>query len=316
MSKWLKALGLAAVVAVGAVIVPLYGDPRSSSVEHGEWARMLLRALDMERSITASTPDVQLFSILSWKTSLAFRADAYFRGEGVEVLGPTGQTRVVAAPRARWPTHGRVKGGDLACARMAGNPHPVAARSGLRHSTAARPSRRPAAIAGWVDSARPLIPGPHGAIQLPPGTSLERVEVVPPCTEAIEPQGGWRSRAETQTEDVAVTAVKALDKQSELPAAGPAVEVSAASMQTTGGTAAVIAQLGSAGADRLWLRGGPQGLQAIAYLDLPEPGLYTVSVFGLAGAGQSWKADSCRKACAARRTWRRRRPARRRGTPS
>ena len=34
MSKWLKALGLAAVVTVAAVMVPLYGDPGTSSVAH------------------------------------------------------------------------------------------------------------------------------------------------------------------------------------------------------------------------------------------------------------------------------------------
>src|SRR6185503_9795136 len=86
MSKWLKALGLAAVVMVVAVMVPLYGDPRSSSVEHGEWARMLLRALEMERVVTPASTDAQVFSTLSWKNSLTFRADAYLRGEGVDVV--------------------------------------------------------------------------------------------------------------------------------------------------------------------------------------------------------------------------------------
>src|SRR6267142_1939112 len=81
MSKWLKALGLAAVVTVAAVMVPLYGDTRSSSVEHGEWARMLLRGLDMERTVKPASPDAQLFSVLSWKNSLAFHADAYLRGD-------------------------------------------------------------------------------------------------------------------------------------------------------------------------------------------------------------------------------------------
>ena len=31
-------------------------------------------------------------------------------------------------------------------------------------------------------------------------------------------------------------------------------------------------------------------------MDIPEPGLYTLSAFGLKGAGQSWTADSCLKA--------------------
>ena len=30
-------------------------------------------------------------------------------------------------------------------------------------------------------------------------------------------------------------------------------------------------------------------------MDLPEAGLYTISAFGIKGAGQSWTADSCLK---------------------
>ena len=34
----------------------------------------------------------------------------------------------------------------------------------------------------------------------------------------------------------------------------------------------------------------------MAFVDLPQSGLYTVSVLGIEGAGQSWLADSCRTA--------------------
>jgi len=54
--------------------------------------------------------------------------------------------------------------------------------------------------------------------------------------------------------------------------------------------------LAAAGHDGLWLKAGPRGLQATVFLELPEAGLYSISTFGLAGAGQSWKADACRKA--------------------
>jgi hypothetical protein len=45
-----------------------------------------------------------------------------------------------------------------------------------------------------------------------------------------------------------------------------------------------------------WLRAGPNGLHAVAFVNVPEAGLYTVSVFGIEGNGQSWLADSCGKA--------------------
>jgi hypothetical protein len=282
MSNKLKALGLAAVVAV-AVMVPLYGAPRTGAVEHGEWARMLLHALDMERAVTEHSADAQLFSILSWKNSLAFKADAYLRGEGVDVVGASGARKVLAtAPSAEvaYPL-AVVKGGDYRFrVRMAGNPSAPASAEitalGGADATATF-TLVPTPLTSWVDAgAAHLDPGAYTAsILLPAGTSLDNVEVAPPCTDAIEPPGGWRSRAVTQTEEVAVTALKALDLEWELPSAEGAVEVSSGAMK--------------------WI-GNLRGQQTTVFLDLPEAGLYTVSVLGAAGGGQSWKADACRKA--------------------
>jgi len=302
MAKWLKALGLAAVVTVVAVMVPLYGDPRSSSVEHGEWARMLLRALDMERAVRPASPDAQLFSVLSWKNSLAFHADAYLRGEGVDLVGAGGAHRVVATSAAGEVAYplAVVRGGDYRLrARMAGNPASPASAEIMPlggNGAAATFTLAPSSLTGWVEAgAAHLDPGAYTAsILLPAGTSLDDVEVAPPCTEAIEPQGGWRAGAVTQADDIAVTVVKALDGEAELPPAASPIAVTASAMRTTGGAA--IAILGAAGRDGQWLKAGPRGLQATVFLELPEAGLYTISTFGVAGGGQSWKADACRKA--------------------
>ena len=304
MSKWLKALGLAAVVTVVAVMVPLYGDPRSSSVEHGEWARMLLRALDMERAATPDTPDARVFATLSWKNSLAFHADDYLRGEGVDVVGAGAARKVVATAKpgeVAYPL-AVVRGGDYRLrARMAGNPAtPASAEITALGRTGATATFTLVAstLTGWVDAGPAhLDAGTYTAsIQLPEGASLDEVEVAPPCTEAIEPIGGWRARAVTQADDLAVTVVKAIDQESELPPAASPIEVNASSMKTTAGAAARLALLGASGGDGVWLRAGPRGLQATVFLELSEAGLYSVSVLGEAGGGQSWKADACRKA--------------------
>ena len=282
MSKKLKALGLAAVAAV-VVMVPLYGAPRSGPVEHGEWARMILRALDMERTVTPQAPDAQIFSILSWKNSLAFKADAYLRGAGVDVVGGAGARKVLATAAAGEVAYplAVVRGGDYRFrVRMAGNPAaPASAEITALGGAGATATFTlvPPTVTSWVDAGSAhLDPGAYTAsLLLPAGTSLDNLEVAPPCTDPIEPPGGWRSRAVTQTEEVAVTAIKALDLESELPADGPAIEAAAAAIQATGGA---------------------RGAQATVFLDLPEAGLYTISVFGAAGGGQSWKADACRKA--------------------
>jgi len=130
MSKWLKALGLAAVVAVVAVIVPLYGDPRLSPVTHAEWARMLLRGLAMAAALRPGAQASHVFSILSWKDSLSFGAEAYLHGENVSVVAEGGARRVVAPDEAGEVAYplAVVRGGDYRLrVRIGGDPATPAA---------------------------------------------------------------------------------------------------------------------------------------------------------------------------------------------
>jgi hypothetical protein len=121
---------------------------------------------------------------------------------------------------------------------------------------------------------------------------LERVEVAPPCVSPVEPVGGWHATATTTAEDVAVTALRALDLESELPPADTPIEVPASAFEVDEHLAGA-AEAGFGGGA---LRAGPKGLRALVSVTLAEPGLYTVSAFGDPGAGQRWIADGCRKA--------------------
>jgi hypothetical protein len=83
-----------------------------------------------------------------------------------------------------------------------------------------------------------------------------------------------------------------VDGESELPPAASPVEVSAERFQSE--TPQLLAV--SAGQPFVALQGGQDGLRAWAMFELPEAGLYTLSVFGRKGAGQRWMADHCLKA--------------------
>ena len=54
------------LVVAAAVLVPLYGAPRGGTVTHPDWARMLVRALDMEGGLPENATPAQVFSALSW----------------------------------------------------------------------------------------------------------------------------------------------------------------------------------------------------------------------------------------------------------
>jgi hypothetical protein len=305
----MRALKMTALlmVAAAAVLVPLYGAP-GGTVTHPEWARMLVRALEMEGGLPENAPPAEVFSALSWKGSLTFAADRYQRATGVALQTTGGTPAAVAA--AEGVGEGEVvypltviTGGDYRVrARMAGAPDRPAVAEIVPAGQAAPAGTvtlMPASTMGWVDAgAVHLDRGAYSTlVRLPAGTSLEAIEVAPPCVSAVEPLRGWSEDAVADSVDVAATVLKAIDRESDLPPAATPIEVSGESFEDeTGGQPMAVSSSAMGGMERMWVRGGPAPRRAVVYLELPEAGVYTVSVYGLVGGGQGWSADSCRKA--------------------
>ena len=65
-------LGAAVVAVTALALLPLYGDPRPSPITHPEWARMVLRAMDLLDNVPLAEQASQVFSTLSWKNSLIY----------------------------------------------------------------------------------------------------------------------------------------------------------------------------------------------------------------------------------------------------
>ena len=264
------ALGLGVVVVA---LVPLYGDPRATPVSHAEWARMMVKALKVDQAIPEGAQASQVFSILSWKNSLALPADRYLSGSGVEVgaehrISATGGTGDVSYALAV------VRGGDyrlrLRVQGDAANP----AEATLTPSGETTPVKSfvvvPQASWGWVEmGAVHLDPGVYTtSLALPPGTSMESLELAPPCLAPIEPLQGWRTTAITNRDDLATTLVKGLDAESELPPAAQPTEVAGSDLQVTSG--ASVSTAGASGPQRargdvLRRRAGSRTLQRVGF---------------------------------------------------
>jgi hypothetical protein len=294
-----KRLHLAVFAFVGtlAAILPLRGDPRVTPVTHPEWARLLLRALEVPDAIRATPRASHAFAALSWKTSLAFRGDDYSAAEHVQ---PAGEGRVVADAPGGEVTYplSIVRPGDYRLRVLAaGNPEAALTAEirpfGQREATATF-EVVPGPQAVWLEAgATHLDTGAYTAsLVLPPGTRVEHLEVAPPCVSAVEPRGGWRPTAIVNATDLAVTTLQAVDGESELPPAASPIEVGASAFRSEEPRLLEIA----GGQAFEALRGGKEGLRAWALFDLPEDGLYTLSVFGLKGSGQRRLADHCLKA--------------------
>lgn len=290
-----------AVIVGAAALAPLFGDARVTLVTHPIWARMLLRALDMSEAVRTSTQASEVFSALSWRDSLTFPADHYLRADGVVVREQGGVRCVTAGAETGQVVYplSVVRGGDYRMrVRLMGASERAATAEIVPLGEGAPPKTftfAPPTSAGWVRGAPAhLDPGSYTAtLLLPPGSSLEYVEVAPPCLNPIEPAGGWKPAAPTTVEDVAVTALKAIDLENELPPADVPIE-------RTGGDFQL--ELPAAGAapgahpEALILRAGRDGLEAVLTVELPEAGLYTLSALVVTGQGQRWLADGCRKA--------------------
>jgi hypothetical protein len=298
-----KTLILAAVVA-SAALVPLFGDPRSTPVTHPLWARMLLRSLDMTQAVRTSAVASQVFATLAWRDSLSYPADRYLRADGA-VVREEGGVRVVTA--ATGPAEvvyplAVVEPGDYQLrARLEGQPQAPATAElvpldggGTIETFTLVPATQPAWVFG---GSAHLDPGAYGAsFLLPPGCAMSQVEIAPPCLNPIEPMGGWKPEAITTNEDVAVTALKALDAEHELPPDATPIEIAGTDFQIEAPPEAV-AERGTASnlADQT-LQAGRKGLRVLVSFDVPEAGLYTVSGFVKPGTGQRWLVDECRKA--------------------
>lgn len=297
MTKTNRALWIVAALSVVA-LVPLYGDPRRSPVTHSEWARMMMRSLGLEDNLQSLENAEDIFDGLAWKAQRNLIASNYKRGTGVRKRGDfvdtgsetTGETAYDVAV---------IRTGDYNIRlRLRGDPDKpfqVEIRKDGQVDAAGtyRPTGGGAEFVsvdlGWMK----LEPGNHTlSVILPPGSSLESIQVSPPCLSPIEPLGGWRAPALTTDEDLAITMLQALEKESELPPADEPIELHTERFDIL----APQSRMGETKDASGMLTASFEGLHAIVYADIPVEGLYAVSALTTTGDGQTWIADSCRRA--------------------
>jgi hypothetical protein len=113
---------------------------------------------------------------------------------------------------------------------------------------------------------------------------------------AIEPANGWQPTGVTTSEDLAITALKAIDVEHELPPAATPIELTGENFQVEAPQLAVEERAKATGLDAMTLRATRSGLRAIVSFEVPEAGLYSVSAFVTPGMGQRFLVDGCRKA--------------------
>jgi hypothetical protein len=277
-------------------LLPLYGDMRPSEmVTHPEWARMMLRGLDLLRdSPGINDTATQAFATLSGRESRSWPAPDYVRALHIERVSATGPARIRPEGGIGEASYafGVARSGDYRLRLHLAAPAPAETEVTPAGSDAVlRSFSVPAApVMGWVDAGElHLDPGAYETtVLLPEGAALEYVELQPPCVHPIEPPGGWKPTAIASNEDVAATVLQALDLESELPPAAPPLEFRGGDLRPEDGAEADVASAEGG------FRAGRHGARVVLQVDIPETGLYALSVFGTGTGGQRWLADGCR----------------------
>ena len=290
-----KSVVLAAVVATAA-LVPLFGDPRQTPVTHPLWARMLLRSLEMTEAVRASSQASQVFSALAPRDEPGLFRGSFPRAEGAALSGEgTGSVLTAGATPAEVSFAIPIaQPGDYHLrARLSGAPaQPCTAE--VRSLSGGEPLKTftlvPANETSWISAGTAhLDPGAYAAqFLLPPGASLSQVEVAPPCVNPIEPAGGWQAEGVTTADDLAVTALKAIDIESELPPAAHRSS-SPATASRSRRRRAPSGALCRHGARKMTLKAGRAGVRALVSFEVPEPGLYAIAAFATPGGGQRYR---------------------------
>jgi hypothetical protein len=283
-------------------LLPLFGDTTpGDAVTHPEWARMILRGLDLldDDAGGINRTASLAFATLSGRDSRSWSADRYIRGQRIEVVVQD-DTRLVR------PTEGIgeavygmavARAGDYRLRLQVAGPGPAEAEiANLGEDEVLRSFVVPARpVMGWIDAGTVHLDlGAYDAsVLLPPGATLEHLELAPPCLHPIEPAGGWQPTSIATTEDVAVTLLQTLDLEHELPPAAAPLEYRGTDLKLEDGAAPP--DTSTSPAEQGTFRGGPRGAQVVLLAEIPEDGLYTLSVLGESTGGQRWMADGCRK---------------------
>ena len=294
--------GVLAMLVALVALLPLYGDSTpGDAVSHPEWARMILRGLDLLEGGGAEVNDTasQAFAALSGRDSRSWSADRYIRGNQIEVATEADARVVKPTAVVGEAVYGLAvaRGGDYRLRLHLAGPSPAEAE--LAHVGDPEVLRTfvvPAMpVLGWVDAGIiHLDPGAYDtSVLLPEGAVLEHIELAPPCLRPIEPLDGWSPMAISSTQDVAVTVLQALDMEHELPPAATPLQYRGSDLRLEEGEQTVTATEGPVTEGSF--RGGPRGARVVLQADIAEAGLYTLSLFGVATGGQRWLADSCQK---------------------
>jgi len=289
-----------AVTAIGVTL--LFFASQSSGGEapitQGEWAVYLARGLGLEKAMPAGSSADKYISVLGNKGYRRIEGEDYFKISSE--LSIADSDKFGLSSKNKW---------------LAANEKPGTARYrfelpvGRKYTIRARnrglsqfwtiDERGSVMISPEVDfkwmevGEFNLKPGPHEiAVSIPSGGGLDIFELLTDSAPGIEPPGGFKPLDPLTYGDKAVTIVKALNLEDELPIdAGFFLILEAELYEKAEGQFQVSEDEKPGGASgKKWLQSDGQ-VSAVYNFEIPERGLYTVKARGFGDRKEEWTFD-------------------------
>ncbi len=289
---------LMALLAVLFLQFSDFGFAAENPITQGEWAVYLARGLGLEEALSEETPADRIISILGQGGYQRIEGEDY--REAADTLRKVDAPEAVIASRRQWLEAGKASG--LARYRFE---LPVGRTAVIRARARGGPQFwsvdeggsvmiTPGEQLDWRDvGSFNLAAGEHEVtVAISPGGALDLFELVGGGSPPIEPVGGFKLLAPLTYGDKAVTIVRALDLENELPIDGGFYLIREAELYDQGSGGFRISQdrePGPASRDE-WVE--PEETVRVLYIfELPESGLYSFFSRGFGPADKEWTID-------------------------
>ncbi len=289
--------GLAAAAVLAALAAPR-AFPEPGTVTQGEWAAYLARGLGLEQTLPEGTPADRLVSILG--------RGGYQRIEGEDPIEISPSLRKAPGPEdllvseGNWLEAGEESGvaryrvevpaGMKAVIRARGRGGPQFWSVNQGASVMITPGEE----LDWREvGSFNLEAGEHEVtVAIPPGGVLDLFELVGSGSPAIEPPGGFDLLAPLTYGDKAVTIVRALNLENELPIDGGFYLIREAELYDLGRGEFQVVEDREPGPSSLDKWVDPEERVRLSYIfEVPERGLYSIFSRGFGRFEEEWAID-------------------------
>jgi hypothetical protein len=283
-------LGVVASSLAILVVALGFGVAQSTVVTEAEWAVYLAQGLGLDWNLPPNPKSNHYLARLEWTKAVEFQAAQMLEGSTASASSDGSVQSTLSGPAEALYEVSMLRAGDYGFrVKLAGGGALV------RVADWTYELYQPEEDSRWLDLNRVRLSAGITKLSLilPRGSRVEAIGVTPPCILPIEPAEGWQPLEPLRFEEMAVTLAKALDIEQNLPALGEPMTVRGEEFVRTLVIPIEEGQEDESANAPFWLSTGSSIVTAVARVEIPEDGVYSIEARYLSESPVRWNVDSC-----------------------